>query len=154
MQTEIKTPTTINRRDFLLAFAMGDAATIVMYQFIKPSRIFLGKSNLTAEHIQWKPSEYVQNWEKTLHTLFQLQYKGDLAELIFVDQNGNVIDNKVISTTNEIKDAKGVVIPAWRKGGKLFNQQWLNAWRLQIYSRYPSIEFDLTLDDERPKLSH
>jgi hypothetical protein len=153
MKKEIKAPTiNINRRDFLLAFAMGSAATIVTYKVIKPSRILLGENpNLTAEHIKWKPSEYVHNWEKTLQTLFQLQYRGDLAELIFVDQNGNLIAHKVISTKDEIKDAKGAVIPAWTPGRTRFNQKWLNAWRRQIYNRYPSIEFDLTLDQERPK---
>jgi len=143
----------LNRRDFLLAFGMGGAATIVMYKVIKPSRIFLGENpSLSAEHIKWKPSEYVHNWEKTLQTLFQLQSNGDPAELIFVDQNGNIIDHKVISTKDEIKDAaKGVVIPAWAADKKRFHQKWLNAWRYQIYRRYPSIDFDLSKDLERPK---
>jgi hypothetical protein len=151
MKQKFNAPT-INRRDFLLAFAMGSTATIVMYKVFKPSRMLLGEnSSLTAEHIKWKPSEYVHNWEKTLHTLFQLQYRGDLAELIFVDQNGNLIDHQVISTKDEIKDAKGAVIPAWTQGRERFDQKWLNAWRRKFYSRYPSIDFDLTLDQEFPK---
>ncbi len=151
MTKETKAPT-IKRRDFLLAFATGSVAAIVTYKLIKPSKTLFGEnSKLTAEYIKWKPSEYVQNWEKTLQTLFQLQYRSDLAELIFVDQNGNFIDHKVISTKDEIKDAKGAVIPAWTAGQKRFNQKWLNAWRREIYNRYPSIEFDLTLNQERPK---
>ena len=150
MKLNEKIPVPINRRKFLL-FAIGGVATIVTYKFIKPSRILFGESSMTAEHINWMPSEYVQNWEKTLKTLFQLQYDGEFAELLFVDQNGNVIDNKVISTNHEIKDAKGVVIQAWTKARKRFAQEWLNAWRSEIYSRYPSIEFALDLDEERPK---
>ncbi|MEN8216782.1 MAG: transglycosylase SLT domain-containing protein [Pseudomonadota bacterium] len=151
MNEKSKAPT-LNRRKFLLTFGMGSAATIVMYKVIKPSKIFLGEnSTLSAEHIKWKPSEYVHNWEKTLQTLFQLQSNGDPAELIFVDQNGNIIDHKVISTKDEIKDAKGVVIPAWAADKKRFNQKWLNAWRRKFHRRYPSIDFDLTLDQERPK---
>ncbi len=150
MNIKEKIPITINRRNFLL-FTIGGVATIVTYKFIQPSKILLGEASLTAEHIQWMPSEYVQNWEKTLKKLFQLQYDGELAELIFVDQNGNIIDNKIISTKDEIKDAKGVVIPAWTKGRKRFSQEWLNALRSEIYNRYPSIEFNLDLDNERPK---
>jgi hypothetical protein len=142
----------LNRRDFLLAFGMGGAATIVMYKIIKPSKMFLGENTrLSAEHIEWKPSEYVHNWEKTLQTVFQLQSNGDPAELVFIDQNGNIIDHKVISTKDEIKDAKGVVIPAWAADNKRFNQKWLNAWREQIHRRYPSIKLKLTLDQELPK---
>jgi len=143
---------TLNRRDFLLAFGMGSAATIVMYKIIKPSKIFLGENpSLSAEHIKWEPSEYVHNWEKTLQTLFQLQSNSDPAELIFVDQNGNIIANKKFSTKDEIKDAKGDVIPAWAADKKRFHQKWLNAWRHQIHRHYPSIDFDLTRDKERPK---
>ncbi|KHD05488.1 hypothetical protein PN36_26765 [Candidatus Thiomargarita nelsonii] len=143
---------TLTRRDFLLTIGMGGAATIVMYKVIKPSKIFLGENTrLSAEHIKWKPSEYVHNWEKTLQTLFQLQSNSDPAELIFVDQNGNIIANKKISTKDEVTDANGFVIPAWAADKKRFNQKWLNAWRYQIHLHYPSIDFDLSLAQERPK---
>jgi len=149
MKTELKT---LNRRSFLLAFGMGGVAAIVTYKVIKPSKMFLGEnSKLSAEHIKWKPSEYVHNWEKTFQTVFQLRSNGSPAELIFVDQNGNIIDNKIISTINEIKDAKGAVLPAWAADKKRFNQQWLNAWRRQIHRRYPSIKLRLILDQELPK---
>ena len=139
----------ITRRDFLIACSIGGTATFVMYHIIKPSRLLFGEESNTAEHIQWNPSEYIENWEKTLLTLFQLQYKGDRAELIFVDQHGKLIT--VISTTDKIKNKKGHAIPAWSPNKKQFDQEWLNAWRYKIHTQYPSLEFDLTFNQELPK---
>jgi hypothetical protein len=108
------------------------------------------------EAIKRKESEIAHNWQETFAQVFQLENELNSqgtgsAEIVFVDQDGNIIE-RIISTESKkvTKDGKTITIPAWNEEKKL-NQEWLNAWRQYFYEKYPTIEFDLTEDEELSK---
>lgn len=96
----------------------------------------------------FEPSRLTSNW---IHSFELIHGALDRFHVVFIDQNGNIIDGPIPIENHRFDDESSDTLAHDPSSGRL-SQEWLNKWRYALKKKYPDIHLHFTGRTQYPLL--